>query len=212
MSLDLDLRLEEPRDTGNGGSMSTIRERLGFGRATVLGIGYLGGLDLRGGGYSSGIPLSSGRLSAGCFIGLDAYPLGIALRAAGGAMLAVTGGVGADVCILEGIPGLQESFGDRTYLYGRVPIEVSAELPLGPVRVTARAELAWRLGGDAYAADARGLADEASAFLGVRLGKDRRYWADTRSGSGLYVGFVYRDVGGAEFLGFAVGVNVRGGN
>ena len=83
---------------------------------------------------------------------------------------------------------------------------------IGGVRLLARASLAWRLGGDEYAEDALGLADEASALVGLRLGPDIGYWSSVRAGAGPFIALTYRNLGGAELWGVALGAHLWGGN
>ncbi len=189
MSVELDVRGERAADGGSGdqlGITAGLRFRLGAGRAGALGAGYLGGVDLR-----------AGRLDGG-YYDVDAHVIGGALRGRGGALLAVTGGVG-----IGGVRGAGAT---------RAPLEISAELPLGPTRLVARASLAWRLGGERYASDALGLADEAGALVGVRLGRDRRYWSEVVAGGGPYLALTFRNLGGAELFGVALGLEIWGGN
>lgn len=186
LAVELDLRGELPGDGGPGdvGVTAGLRLRAGRGRG-ALGAGYHGGLDLRGG------RLDGGHLEA------DAHLLGLALRGRGGALVAVSGGIG-----VGGVRGLGAT---------RAPLELAVELPLGPTRALARAGLAWRLGGVRYADDVRAVADEASAAVGVRLGRDRRYWTEVVAGGGPFLVLTYRDLGGAELYGVAVGLGLWGG-
>jgi hypothetical protein len=189
MSIELDGRGELPREDalgGDPGATAGLRVRLGIGRATAAGLGYQGGLDLRGGVLDGGVYEA------------DAHLAGLALRARSGAVLAVTGGVG-----IGSVRGAGAT---------HAPLELGLELPAGPLRVLARAGLAWRLGGDEYGDDALGLADEASALLGVRLGRDRHYWSEVTAGVGPYLAATYRNLGGAELLGVALGLELWGGN
>jgi hypothetical protein len=160
--------------------------RLGLGRATPAGLGYLGGVDLRGGVLDGGVYEA------------DAHLAGLAVRARSGALVAVTDGVG-----VGGVRGAGAT---------RAPLELGVELPAGPTRLLARAGLGWRIGGDEYADDAFGLADEAGALVGVRLGRDRRYWAEVTAGLGPYLAVTYRNLGGAELIGVALGLELWGGN
>jgi alpha-beta hydrolase superfamily lysophospholipase len=186
VSIELDLRGEQGPEYYDTLSLSVgIRSRIGIGRG-ALGAGYLGGLDLRG-----------GNLDGGSY-NLDAHALGIALRRAGGAVLAVTGGVG-----IGGVRGVTET---------RAPIELSLELPIGPSRVLARAGLAWSLSSVQYIGDAFGVADEASALLGVRIGRDRRYWGSAVAGGGPFAAFTYQNLGSADIYGVALGLDLFGGN
>jgi alpha-beta hydrolase superfamily lysophospholipase len=189
MSIELDLRGELPRADALGGDPGVtagLRLRLGFGRATGAGLGYLGGLDVRAGVLDGGVYEA------------DAHVAGLALRSRSGALLALTGGVG-----IGGVRGAGAT---------HAPLELGLELPAGPLRVLARANLGWRLGGSEYTDDALGVADEAGAFLGVRLGRDRRYWADVSAGVGPYLALTYRNLGGAEVIGVALGLDVWGGS
>jgi acylglycerol lipase len=186
MALAVDLDARGERTGGESGATAGLRLRLGVGRATPLGLGWAGGLDARG-GYVDG-----GAYQA------DAYPAGVALRGAGGASLAVVAGIG-----IGGLRGASVT---------HLPIEASLELPLGPVHLLARGSVAWRLAGDEYTDDALGLADEAGAALGLRLGRDRRYWPTTAAGAGPFLGVTYRNLGGGEVWGIALGGQIWGGS
>jgi acylglycerol lipase len=164
-------------------SGATAGLRLRLGTGARLG--YTGGLDLRG-GY-----LNGARYEA------DAHLLGFAVRS-GATTLSLTAGVG--------IGGLRGA--GATHL----PVELALEAPLGPTRLLARAGLGWRLGGAAYADDAFGIADEATALAGLRIGRDRGYWSTVRAGSGPFVAVTYRDLGGADVWGVALGGELWGGN
>jgi alpha-beta hydrolase superfamily lysophospholipase len=112
MSIELDLRGEQPDADGADLALTAgLRARIGVGRAGP-GLGYVGGLDVRG-----------GRLDGG-YYHVDAHALGIALRSAGGAELALTGGVGIG--------------GVRGHGATRAPVELSLEVPLGATRLLAR--------------------------------------------------------------------------
>jgi hypothetical protein len=93
-----------------------------------------------------------------------------------------------------------------------LPVELALEAALGPARLLARAGLGWRLGGAAYADDAFGLADEATALVGVRLGRDQAYWSTVRAGAGPFVAVTYRNLGGVDVWGVALGGELWGGN
>jgi alpha-beta hydrolase superfamily lysophospholipase len=153
--------------------------------ATGATLGYTGGVDLRA-GY-----LDGARYEA------DAHLLGLAVRR-GAATLSVTAGVG--------VGGLRGA--GATHL----PVELAVELPLGPTRALARAGLGWRLGGARYTDDAFGLADELTALAGLRLGRDRGYWSTVRAGAGPFVALTYRNLGGADVWGVALGGELWGGN
>ncbi|HEX7838029.1 MAG TPA: hypothetical protein VF469_11230, partial [Kofleriaceae bacterium] len=93
-----------------------------------------------------------------------------------------------------------------------LPVELAFEAPLGPTRLLARGGLGWRLGGARYTDDALGLADEATALLGLRIGRDRGYWSTVRAGAGPFVAVTYRNLGGSELWGIALGAELWGGN
>ena len=167
----------------DGDSGATAGLRLRFG--TGAHAGYTGGIDLRG-GY-----LGGARFEA------DAHLLGLAVRS-GTTTLSVTGGIG--------IGGLRGA--GATHL----PVELALEAPLGPTRLLARAGLGWRLGGARYTDDAFGIADEATALAGLRLGRDHGYWSTVRAGAGPFVAVTYRNLGGASVWGIALGGELWGGN
>jgi hypothetical protein len=83
------------------------------------------------------------------------------------------------------------------------------EAPLGPTRLLARAGLGWRLGGARYTGDAFGVADEATALVGLRVGRDLGYWSTVRAGAGPFVAVTYRNLGG-ELWGLALGGELWG--
>jgi hypothetical protein len=155
----------------------------------VLGRGPLGA------GYALGAELRAGYLGGGIYEA-DAHPLGIALRSPGGATATLTAGAG-----LGGVRGNTAS---------HAVVELAGELPAGGVRLLARAGLGWTLGGSSYGDDAHGVADELTALVGVRLGRDR-WWGDYRAGGGPYLALGYRDLGGAELFGLALGIGVFAG-
>jgi alpha-beta hydrolase superfamily lysophospholipase len=189
ISVELDLRDEQPRtDTFSTKPAVTagLRLRMGVGRATPIGLGYYGGLDVRAGYVDGG------------YYEADLHAAGLALRGAHGSLLSITGGIGIG--------------GPRGNTATHAPLELGLELPAGSTRVLARAGLGWRVSGPHYASDAHGIADEATALLGIRIGRDRRYWADLAGGGGPYLAATYHDVGGAEVFGLAVGVDLWGGD
>ena len=118
------------------------------------------------------------------------------MRSQDGAFAAVTGGIG-----IGGVRGASAT---------HLPVELALEAPLGPIRALARAGAGWRLGGPRYGADAHGIADELDAMLGIRLGRDHHYWAHVVAGAGPYVAVTYRDLGGVEFYGVELGVELWG--
>jgi hydroxyacylglutathione hydrolase len=185
VSTEADVRGELPRGGGLGdaGGTAGLRVRLILGRGGP-GVGYAFGVDLRAGYLNGGIYEA------------DAHPIGLALRDATGGLVMVTGGIG-----LGGI---------RSNTASHAGVELTGELPAGPIRLLARASLGWALGGPGYATNAHGVADELTALVGVRLGRDHT-WGDYHAGHGPYLALTYRDLGGAELLGIALGVDVFAG-
>ena len=183
MSVELDARGEIARDDAAKAAHGATG-----GLRVRLGFGhYYAGLDLRG-----GVIGGDGGYEA------DGHLLGVSLRSESGALVALTGGVG-----IGGVRGAGAM---------HAPIELSVEAPAGPLRLLGRAGLAWRIRGDEYADDAHGIADEMTALAGFRIGRDRRYWAAVTGGGGPFLAVTYRNLGGVELVGLALGIDLWGGN
>ncbi|MBS2018343.1 MAG: lysophospholipase [Deltaproteobacteria bacterium] len=148
-------------------------------------IGYLAGIDLRIGG------LSGFRWLA------DAHVAGLVVRS-GTFQLGLSGGIGG------------RGFGGTNLV--RTPVELSIEGGVGPLRLLSRAGLAWKLNEGGPGTGALSIADEATAFLGARLGADRRYWADVHAGGGPLLGVTYARFGGVDVFGVALGLELWGAN
>jgi glyoxylase-like metal-dependent hydrolase (beta-lactamase superfamily II) len=185
VSIEVDGRGELPRTGGLGdaGVTAGVRLRAIAGRL-ALGAGYVVGADVRAGYLHGGV------------YELDAHPIGLALRDAAGGMLTLTGGAGVG--------------GVRSTTASHAVVELAGELPAGPLRLLARGSVGWALGGPAYAGDAHGIADELTAQVGVRLGRDLP-WGDYHAGRGPYIALGYRDLGGAELFGLALGLDAFAG-
>lgn len=170
-------------------------------RSEAEDTGATAGLRVRIGigrvGYSGGLDVRAGYLDGG-FATADLHAAGLAIRSGGGASLALTGGA-----------GVRRAGGATTT---SAPIELALELPLGPVHVLARAGLAYQLTGDELADDALGIADEARGLVGIRLGRDQRYWPGTAAGAGPFLAITYQNIGGGELLGVALGGQLWGGH
>lgn len=176
-SVELDVRGE---DHDGLGVTAGLRARFGKGV-------YAGGIDLRAGAFPNG---------PGALYEADLHALGVGLHTRGGALIAITGGIG-----IGGVRGASAT---------HLPVELSLEAPVGPLRALARGGIGWRVSGDRYVTDAHGLADELSGLVAIRLGGDHRYWSRVVAGAGPYVGVTYRDLGGVEFYGVALGVDMWG--
>jgi hydroxyacylglutathione hydrolase len=185
VSIEAEVRGELPRHGGLGDLGVTAGARM----RAIFGCGALGA------GYALGADARAGYLDGGVYEA-DAHPLGVALRTTDGSIVMVTAGAGLG--------------GTRGNTASHAVVELTGELPAGPLRLVARASVAWALGGPAYATSAHGAADELTAALGVRLGRDRA-WGDYRSGHGPYLALTYRDLGGAELLGLALGFETFAG-
>ena len=182
IAIDADVRGELPRH-GDVGATAGLRVRAVFGRGP-LGAGYALGAEVRAG-------YLGGELHE-----VDAHPLGVALRSPGGATAMLTAGAG-----LGGV---------RSNTASHAVIELAGELPAGPLGLFARAGLGWVLGGPGYASDAHGVADELTAQVGIRIGRERR-WGDYRAGRGPFLALGYRNLGGAELFGLALGFGAFAG-
>ena len=148
-------------------------------------IGWLGGIDLRAGS------------EAGFRWEADAHPLGIGARF-GTWQVGVTGGLGA-----RGIDGTTTV---------RLPVELGLEGSLGPLRLLSRGAIGFRLNHGGPGTSVLGIADEANALLGLRLGRDLRYWSDVRAGQGPFLAGTYARRDGIDFWGVALGLELWGAN
>lgn len=148
-------------------------------------IGVLGGLDLRA-GSESGFRWEA-----------DAHALGLGARL-GHTQLGVTAGVGAHH--LAGVTGAV------------LPAELSADVSLGAVRMLARGGVVVRLDHGGPTTSALGIADEVRGLLGVRLGRDARYWADVSAGAGPFLAVTADRRGDATLWGIALGLDLWGAN
>lgn len=148
-------------------------------------IGFMLGIDLRIGGLS------------GFLWQADAHPLGFGARI-GTFQLGLTGGLGG------------RGFGGTSAL--RTPIEIDLAGDVGPLRLIARGGVAWRLTNGGPGTSALGLADEATALAGVRIGRDTRYWGEVLAGAGPFVAGTYSRLGGVDVFGVALGLELWGAN
>jgi acylglycerol lipase len=148
-------------------------------------VGWLGGLDARI-GTESGLRWEA-----------DGYLLGLGARSAAVAV-GLTAGIGG--------------WGIENLSVVRVPAELSLESSAGPVRVLARGGLGWHLNQGGPGTSAAGIADDAFALVGLRLGRDVRYWADVFAGDGPFLAATYTRRLGMEAWGLSLGLNFWGEN
>jgi glyoxylase-like metal-dependent hydrolase (beta-lactamase superfamily II) len=171
---------------GSGGGTteldSLFRFRYGVGRT----LGYIGGLDLRGGVFGTS------------FLEADAHVVGAFWRASRGDVISLTSGIG--------FGGLH---GTRTT---DIPLELSVDVPLGPVHMFEWFRLAWQIGGTPYPAKTSlGIGDEMTDLFGVRLGRDR-HWGKVLAGLGPYLAARLDDIGGTKVYGLALGLDLWAGD
>lgn len=148
-------------------------------------IGYVLGFDTRIGG------LSGFRWLA------DLHAIGFGARF-GSFQAMLTGGMGG-----RGFDG--------TNLL-RAPVEITVESGAGPLRLLARGGVAWKITSGGPGTSALGFADEATALVGARLGRDRRYWQDVHAGGGPFLGLTYSRLGAVDIFGLALGMELWGAN
>lgn len=154
-----------------------------------FGLGpYVGGVDLRAGVFPNG---------RGALYEADLHAVGAGWHNHAGAALALTAGIG-----IGGLRGASAT---------HIPLELTVDAPLGPLHGFVRGTVGWRLSGPQYAKSYR-IADELSGQLGIRIGRDRRYWANVVAGGGPFIAFTYRALGGSELIGVAVGIDLSGAN
>jgi hypothetical protein len=163
-----------------------------------LGMRTLVGTDVT---YVAGLDAHVGGSDTGAAYGATVYPVGVGVRASGGAFVALAGGLGGDR-VVGSVP-----FG---VLF---PFELSFSIPLGPLRPIAWVRPAWVLGATERkdGSPLLGFVDQLDAGLSIRLGKQQRYWGETNAGRGPAIGVVYSELMGARALGFTLSLALSGG-
>jgi glyoxylase-like metal-dependent hydrolase (beta-lactamase superfamily II) len=175
LAIELGARLAFPGDVASAG----VRMRLALGGA----VGYAAGLD-------AGVAGAFDASQSGT-VPVDAYPLGVALRGRGGALVTLLGGAG-----IGGLRGISAT---------HAIAELAAELPVAGARILARGSLAWGLTGPAE--NHVTLAGQKSALLGMRLGADAPLGAYV-AGHGPFVAATFDDIDGVRFYGLALGLQL----
>ena len=149
--------------------------------------------------YHVGLDLAAGSTldRAGFAYDVALFPVGVAVRATGSSFLALGAGVGA--------MGAVGTLDDAVTL----PLELTAELGGGRLRVLARGRVAYVAGAPDRHDGAPSLpfADELDAMLGVRIG---HHYTDYGfpSGNGYFVGAAYRELLGSRYLGVVIGYSI----
>lgn len=179
-----------------GGGAEVPRDADAFGGAKAGGVATISTRGLVGRvGWAFGLDLGLTTIG-GTRLSADAYLLGLGARFAGAGTIALTGGFGVG--------------GARGTKATRVPLELALELPLGPLHVVLRQGLAVATTGPTVETKALGPFADAWGMLGVRFGRDLRYWADVHAGAGPFLGVTYRRLGAADVLGVVLGLDLFG--
>jgi len=151
--------------------------------------------------YHVGLDLAAGATVGDTGFAYDValFPAGLAVRLGRTGVLALGAGVGAS--------GATGTLDDAVAL----PLELTAELGGGRVRLLLRARASYVAAADARqdGAPSTSLADELDASLGIRIGKHAERFGFA-SGNGYFVGVSYRELGGARFAGLVLGYSIDG--
>lgn len=132
---------------------------------------------------------------------LGLLPIGFALRPSERSFLALATGI-------AGV-GAVGTLDDAVAL----PLELTAETTLGPLRILGRARASWLAASDARQDGAPNFTwtDELDATVGIRLGHRFDEW-HLASGNGYFLGATYREMEGARFFGVVIGHSVDMGS
>lgn len=147
-------------------------------------------------GYHVGIDFAFGGTLRGTGFAYDValFPVGIGVRIGRTGVLALGAGF--------------QAFGATSTIDDAVafPLEASAELGGGRLRLVARARASWIAGADGRqsAAPSIAFADELDAMVGLRLG---HHYEDHGfpTGNGYFIGAAYRELAGSRFAGLVIG-------
>ncbi len=135
--------------------------------------------------------------ASGFMYELGLLPLGMAIRPTERSVIAFATGIAAS--------GAIGTLDDAVVL----PLELTAEASLGPVRLLARARASYLAASDARQDGSPTMtwADEFDAMFAIRVG--RRYDKfRLASGNGYFLGAAYREMEGAKFVGIVFGHSV----
>jgi hypothetical protein len=138
--------------------------------------------------------------ASGFLYELSLLPLGMALRPSERSLISLASGVAVN--------GAVGTLDDVVAL----PVELTAEMTLGPFRLMARGRVSFVAGADGRQNGAPNVswADELDATVGIRLGPKYRKW-EMASGNGYFLGASYRELGGATFAGLVLGYSIDAG-
>ncbi len=150
-------------------------------------------------GFHAGIDLEAGATLHGAGFAYDValFPLGIGVRAGETGVVAIGTGVG--------FVGATGTLDDAVTL----PIEATAELGGGRLRVLGRARVAWVAGAPSRHDGAASVpfADELEATLGLRIGHHYDDYGFP-TGNGYFAGATYRELLGTRFVGLVIGYSI----
>lgn len=162
--------------------------------------GFVGGKRV---GYAASFDFALGSTigASGFMYELGLLPLGVALRPSERSVIALATGIAGS--------GAVGTLDDAVAL----PLELTAEATIGPLRLLARGRASFLAASDARQDGSPTLAwaDELDATFAIRLGTryDRFRIA---SGNGYFVGATYREMEGAKFFGVVIGHSVDMGS
>lgn len=138
--------------------------------------------------------------AAGFAYEVSLLPAGLAVRPTVRSLIALAFGVSAN--------GAVGTLDDAVAL----PMELTAQATLGPLRLLARGRALWLAGANSRQDGSRtlGWADELDATVGIRIGKRYTNFG-FESGNGYFIGASYREQMGAQFVGLVIGYSLDGG-
>jgi hypothetical protein len=162
--------------------------------------GFVGGRRLM---YAGSFDFAFGSTigKSGFMYELGLLPLGIAVRPTERSLIVLASGIAGT--------GAIGTLDDAVAL----PLELTAETTLGPLRLLGRARASWLAASDARQDGAPSFAwtDEFDATLAIRVGHRFNEY-ELASGNGYFVGATYREMEGARFVGIVIGHSVDMGS
>ena len=147
-------------------------------------------------GYHVGFDFAFGATVHGAGFAYDVavFPVGVGVRVGRTGVIALGAGFQA--------MGATSTIDDAVAL----PLEASAELGGGRLRLVARARASWIAGADGRqsAAPSIAFADELDAMIGLRIGHHYEQHGFP-TGNGYFIGATYRELAGTRFAGVVLG-------
>jgi hypothetical protein len=162
--------------------------------------GFIGGDRIS---YAASFDFAFGSTIAksGFMYELGLLPLGFALRPSERSVIAFATGIAGS--------GAVNTLDDAVAL----PLELTAEATLGPLRLLARGRASFLAASDARqnGSPTFGWADEIDATFAIRVGPRYNKFR-LASGNGYFLGATYREMEGAKFIGVVLGHSVDMGS